>query len=307
MRVVRICFGILMASGFVAAGCGGDGKPNSPAPGSGGKGGSAGTNTTGGTAGSGGTTGGTAGTGGSAGTAGSAGNVSGGGAGTGGSAGTAGSSGTAGSAGTNAGGQGGEGGASGEACPSTAPEDGDECNNDVNPGGGDDPCTYTAAGVETTCACTGFADPTWDCQALTCPTAAPTDGETCDADMNPGGGDDPCVYDMLECTCAGGGFGGGMAEWECAAPPMCPGTAPMDGDTCDTDTDPGAMDGGCAFGMTTCVCQGGGGGGMQRWNCGTCPATEPEDESDCDNTVNAFCSYGDTTCTCGFMDEWNCD
>jgi hypothetical protein len=302
MRFVRIGFGVLILGGFAAVGCGGDDSANNPRPGSGGKGGGAGA-TAGGTAGSGGTTGGTAGTGGSAGTgtAGSAGTATAGSAGTGGSAGSAGSSGSAGSAGINAGGEGGEAGGSGEACPATAPEDGDQCDNDVNPGGGDDPCTYTNAGAETTCACTGFMDPTWNCETLSCPVAAPTDGDTCDTDMNPGGGDDPCVYDMLECTCSGGGGG---AEWNCAAPPMCPGTAPTDGDSCDTDTDPGAMDGGCEFGMTTCVCQG---GGMQEWACGTCPATEPDDESDCDNSVNAFCSYGDTSCTCGFNDEWNCN
>jgi hypothetical protein len=307
MRVVRFTFGVLMLSGAAAVACGGDDN-STPGPGSGGKSGSAGKGGTAGNAGTLSTTGGTAGTGGSGGgAAGSAGSGTAGSAGVGGSAGSAGSAGSSGmvgDAGMNSGGE--SGGSSGEACPPSAPEDGDQCDNEVNPGGGDDPCTYMSAGVETTCTCSGFMDPSWNCESLTCPGTAPADGDPCDPEMNPSGNDDPCAYDMLECTCDGGGGGpGGNDEWSCAAPPMCPDTEPTDGDDCDTDMDPGTMDGGCVFGMTTCVCQGGGGGGMQQWNCGTCPATEPE--GDCDNEVNAFCSYGDTTCTCGFTDEWDCD
>jgi hypothetical protein len=150
-------------------------------------------------------------------------------------------------------------------------------------------------------------DPTWNCETLSCPTAAPTDGDMCDTDKNPGGGDDPCVYAMLECSCGGGG-GGGMATWNCDAPPMCPVTAPMDGDMCDADTDPSAADGGCAFGTTTCACGGGfGGGGMDTWSCGTCPATEPGNGDDCDSDVNAFCAYAGATCTCDSSDEWDCE
>jgi hypothetical protein len=33
----------------------------------------------------------------------------------------------------------------------------------------------------------------------------------------------------------------------------------------------------------------------------------PGDGDDCDNMVNAFCSFADTDCTCGFDDEWNCN
>jgi hypothetical protein len=309
MRFVQIGFGIFMLGGLATLGCGGSDAAD-PLPGTGGtgmagKGGGAGT--AGGlTGGTGGATGGTAGTGGA--TGGSSGTATGGTAGTtGGSAGKGGAAGTGGASGTAGMNSGGEGGGSGEMCPVTAPMDGAECDDDVNPGGGD-ACTYMSAGGETTCSCSGFMDPTWNCESLSCPMAAPTDGDMCDTDMNPSFGDDPCVYGMVECTCGGGGGGGGMATWNCAAPPMCPGTAPMDGDMCDTDTDPGAMDGGCVFGMTTCVCAGGGGGGgMQTWNCGTCPATEPEDEDECDNTMNAFCSYADTNCTCGMGDEWNCN
>jgi hypothetical protein len=308
MRVVQIGFGILMLSGVAAFGCGGEDTSNTPAPGTGGKGGGAGAGTTGGTAGSGGT-GGTAGTGGATGgTGGATGGTGGATGGTGGGSGSGGASGAGGSSGSAGMNVGGEGGGSGEECPATAPTDGDDCDNDVNPGGGDDPCAYAG---EIECSCTGFMNPTWSCEAPPmCPATAPTDGDDCDTATSPGGGDDPCVYDgMVECSCGGGGGpGGGMGTWNCAAPPMCPVTAPTDGDDCDTDTDPGAMDGGCTIGMTTCVCAGGGGGGgMQTWNCGTCPATAPGDGDDCDNMVNAFCTFADTDCTCGGNDEWNCN
>jgi hypothetical protein len=298
MRVVPIGFGIFMLGGLAAFGCGG-GDSATPMPGTGGTG----TGGTAGIGGTGGTLGGTGGIGGTGGATGGTAGATGGSAGTGGATGgTAGTFGKAGSAGMTSGGEG--GGSSGEMCPVAAPMDGADCDNDVNPGGGDDPCMYG----ETECSCTGFQNPTWSCEGPpVCPTTAPTDGDMCDSDMNPGGGDDPCVFGMVECTCGGGGGGGGMATWNCAAPPMCPVAAPMDGDMCDTDTDPGAMDGGCTFGMTGCVCQGGGGGGMQTWNCGTCPATEPEDEAECDNEVNAFCAYADTNCSCGGNDEWNCN
>jgi len=318
MRFVQIGFGILIVGGLTALGCGDDGTASAPpaSGGTSGKGGSAGATTggsagsaTGGTGGTGGTTGGTGGT--TGGTGGTTGGTGGTGGATGGSAGaaTGGSSGaaTGGSAGII--GSGGEGGGTpGEACPATAPDDGDDCDGDVNPGGGDDPCTYGTTEV-TTCSCGGFGMmQTWNCQTLSCPMDAPMSGDMCDGDTNPGGGDDPCVYGMTECTCGGGGPGGGGDEWECSAPAMCPTAAPTDGDMCDTDTDPGPMDGGCTFGMTTCVCGGMGGGGMMpTWNCGTCPAMEPDDGDDCDSDVNAFCAFAGGNCTCGAMnDEWNC-
>lgn len=313
MRFVQIGFGIFMLGGLAAVGCGGGDSANNPPPGTGGKGGSAGssssgkgggagTTTTGGSAGTGGATGGSAGTG----TGGSAGTGTGGSAGKGGGAGTGGSAGKGGIGMAGADMGGGQGGAgNGEACPANAPDDGDDCDNDVNPGN-QDPCTYPDANGTTTCACTGFMNPTWNCQTLSCPTMAPDDGDMCNMMMNPGQGDDPCVYGMVECSCGGGmGGPGGMAQWNCAAPPMCPMMAPDDGDMCDTDTDPTAMDGGCEYGMTTCVCQGFGGGG-QQWNCGTCPATAPDDNDDCDNMVNGFCAYPSGNCTCGGNDQWNC-
>lgn len=308
MRFVQIGFGILIVGGLTALGCGDDGTASTP-PATGGTGGKGGTGGTGGTAGAtGGTGGATGGTGGTAGaaTGGSAGAATGGSAGvaTGGTAGVA----TGGSAGT-----GGEaGGPPAEECPATQPTDGDPCDSDVNPGGGD-ACTYGTAPV-TTCSCPGFGMmPTWNCQTLSCPATEPATGDMCDPDMHPGFGDDPCVFGVNECTCGGGGGmgaggAGGMGEWECSAPPMCPATAPTDGDMCDTDTDPGAMDGGCVFDTMSCVCggMGGGGGGMQTWNCGTCPATAPADEETCDSDVNGFCAYDTGNCTCGGMDEWNC-
>jgi hypothetical protein len=81
----------------------------------------------------------------------------------------------------------------------------------------------------------------------------------------------------------------------------CPGAAPMNFSACMTA---GLM---CDFGTTTCDCAAG-----MRWECQTCPATQPTTGSMCQGGGGAgfggaggLCTYGSTECSCnGGM--WSC-
>jgi hypothetical protein len=146
-----------------------------------------------------------------------------------------------------------EGGPTTTECPMAAPEDGSECDPDVNPGFMDDPCVFG----DTECTCAGGGGggmAEWNCtMAAMCPMDAPDDGDMCDGDTDPGPMDGGCQYDTTTCVCAGGG-GGGMQTWNCGT---CPDMAPEDEDTCDNE-----VNGFCAYESGNCTCN-----MMDEWNC----------------------------------------
>jgi hypothetical protein len=214
MKSAKFGVGLLVVAGmFLSASCGSD--SNSGGSTAGADGSEAGSTASGGALGSGGNTGASGGR--SAGGARNAGgaSVTGGGPGV-----------DAGGADGVAGGDtGGTGGAGPLVCPDDVPLNGDPCTDaEVTPQGqtcvlGDASCTCRPRG--------GAANPpTWRCQfPVVCPTAQPTEGDTC-----PAGSLGNCVYGtdpqaMVTCSCQGNV----NATWNCPLPPppiVCPTAKP---------------------------------------------------------------------------------
>ena len=105
---------------------------------------------------------------------------------------------------------------------------------------------------------------------------------------------------------AGSSTGG--AAGQDASSGACPATAPDDGSSC---MDRGQV---CTYGQLRCFC---GGGGNPDWNCssgdgggtvgdagGTCPPSEPADNSPC-SSPGLQCDYGQNQCGC-FGGGWRC-
>jgi hypothetical protein len=60
---------------------------------------------------------------------------------------------------------------------------------------------------------------------------------------------------------------------------------------------PGEVGDVCTYGTTSCTCGAGAAVGMDRWTCGTCPATQPANASMC-TSADLMCAYDGTNCTC---------
>lgn len=130
-----------------------------------------------------------------------------------------------------------------------------------------------------------------------CPPApAPGDGQAC---TMPGLG---CGYPVNTCSC-----NASSSEWTCfPTADDCPAERPTQGADCDQNNTA------CAYGADgTCACLQPQFGNGPIWQCDdglvACPNDEPSDGSDCAFPAGFECTYGDTVCTCGGNESWNCE
>ena len=95
-------------------------------------------------------------------------------------------------------------------------------------------------------------------------------------------------------TGTGGAAGGGMSGTG-GMGTGCPGSAPMDGATCNADDSPDD----CNYGTSVCECGGPPMGPEGTWSCSVCPTTAPMNGALCDEDMNGSpCTFGGTVCEC---------